>query len=121
MRENLRNISGAVSLSFLLRMRHLRKRMRPKGIFSRFFQLLMPQKKLIFQVLLASLIYTVLGILAAFYFQILIDSVLPNGLKKTLMTLSIGRFKCLRVIVYYADCKFSMYMGGLPTLISRSG
>ena len=35
-------------------------------------------------------IYTVLGILAAFYFQILIDSVLPDGLKKTLMTLSIG-------------------------------
>ena len=31
-----------------------------------------------------------LGILAAFYFQILIDSVLPDGLKKTLMTLSIG-------------------------------
>lgn len=30
MRENLRNISGAVSLSFLLRMRHLRKRMRQK-------------------------------------------------------------------------------------------
>lgn len=50
----------------------------------------MPQKKLIFQVLLASLIYTVLGILAAFYFQMLIDSVLPDGLKKTLMTLSIG-------------------------------
>lgn len=90
MRENLRNISGAVSLSFLLRMRHLRKRMRPKGIFSRFFHLLMPQKKLIFQIFLASLIYTVLGILAAFYFQMLIDSVLPDGLKKTLMTLSIG-------------------------------
>lgn len=50
----------------------------------------MPQKKLIFQIFLASLIYTVLGILAAFYFQMLIDSVLPDGLKKTLMTLSIG-------------------------------
>jgi len=108
-------------LIILVKNETFEKKDETKGIFSRFFQLLMPQKKLIFQVLLASLIYTVLGILAAFYFQILIDSVLPDGLKKTLMTLSIGRFKCLSVIVYYADCKFSMYMGGLPTLISRSG
>lgn len=71
-------------------MRHFEKKDETKGIFSRFFHLLMPQKKLIFQIFLASLIYTVLGILAAFYFQILIDSVLPDGLKKTLMTLSIG-------------------------------
>ena len=37
MRENLRNISGAVSLSFLLRMRHLRKRMRQKEFSPDFF------------------------------------------------------------------------------------
>ena len=108
-------------LIILVKNETFEKKDETKGIFSRFFHLLMPQKKLIFQIFLASLIYTVLGILAAFYFLILIDSVLPNGLKKTLMTLSIGRFKCLSVIVYYADCKFSMYMGGLPTLISRSG
>ena len=39
---------------------------------------------------MASLIYTILGILGAFYFKELLDNVLPNGLKKTLMTLSIG-------------------------------
>ena len=77
-------------LIILVKNETFEKKDETKGIFSRFFQLLMPQKKLIFQVLLASLIYTVLGILAAFYFQILIDSVLPDGLKKTLMTLSIG-------------------------------
>lgn len=34
--------------------------------------------------------YTILGILGAFYFKELIDSVLPDGLRKTLMTISIG-------------------------------
>lgn len=61
-----------------------------KGLFSRFFYLLIPQKKLLMHIFLASLVYTVLGILGAFYFQELIDSVLPDGLRKTLMTLSVG-------------------------------
>lgn len=61
-----------------------------KGLFSRFFHLLRPQKKLILHIFIASLIYTILGILGAFYFKELIDSILPDGLKKTLMTLSIG-------------------------------
>lgn len=60
------------------------------GLFSRFFYLLLPQKKLLMHIFLASLVYTVLGILGAFYFQELIDSVLPEGLEKTLMTLSVG-------------------------------
>lgn len=38
----------------------------------------------------ASLVYTILGIVGAFYFKELIDSVLPDGLRKTLTTLSIG-------------------------------
>lgn len=61
-----------------------------KGLFSRFFYLLLPQKKLLLHIFLASLVYTILGILGAFYFQELIDSVLPDGLRKTLMTLSVG-------------------------------
>jgi len=61
-----------------------------KGLFSRFFHLLIPQRKLLLHIFVASLIYTILGILGAFYFKELIDSVLPNGLRKTLMTLSIG-------------------------------
>lgn len=39
---------------------------------------------------MASLVYTILGIVGAFYFKELIDSVLLDGLRKTLMTLSIG-------------------------------
>lgn len=61
-----------------------------RGLFGRFFNLLLPQKKLLMHIFLASLVYTVLGILGAFYFQELIDSVLPDGLRKTLMTLSVG-------------------------------
>lgn len=61
-----------------------------KGLLSRFFCLLLPQKTLLLHIFLASLVYTVLGILGAFYFQELIDTVLPGGLRKTLMTLSIG-------------------------------
>ena len=61
-----------------------------KGLFSRFFHLLIPQKKLLLHIFAASLLYTILGILGAFYFKELIDSVLPDGLQKTLMTLSVG-------------------------------
>lgn len=61
-----------------------------KGLFGRFFHLLLPQKKLLLHIFIASLVYTILGILGAFYFKELIDSVLPDGLRKTLMTLSIG-------------------------------
>jgi len=56
----------------------------------RFFYLLKPQKKLLMQIFFASLVYTILGIIGAFYFQELIDTVLPDALSKTLMTLSIG-------------------------------
>lgn len=61
-----------------------------KGLFGRFFHLLLPQKKLLLHIFIASLVYTILGILGAFYFKELIDSVLPDGLQKTLTTLSIG-------------------------------
>lgn len=61
-----------------------------KGLFGRFFHLLLPQKKLLLHIFIASLVYTILGIVGAFYFKELIDSVLPDGLQKTFTTLSIG-------------------------------
>lgn len=59
-------------------------------LFSRFFQLLLPQKKLLLHIFIASLVYTILGIAGSFYFKELIDNTLPNGLKKTLISLSVG-------------------------------
>lgn len=61
-----------------------------KGIFQRFFHLLIPQKNLLLHVFVASLLITILGILGSFYFKVLIDDILPAGLIKTLRTLSIG-------------------------------
>ncbi|MFV8826413.1 peptidase domain-containing ABC transporter [Alkalihalobacterium sp. APHAB7] len=66
-----------------------------KGLFSRFFHLLKPQKWLFVQIILASILYTILGIAGAFYFQLLIDEILVFNLEKTLHMISVG------VIVLY--------------------
>lgn len=77
-------------LILLVKSENFKKGDETEGLFSRFFSLLIPQKALIFNIFIASLIYTFLGILGAFYFKELLDNVLPNALYKTLMTLSIG-------------------------------
>jgi len=77
-------------LILLIKKETFRKGDETQGIFERFLHLLFPQKKLLLHIFIASLLYTVLGILAAFYFQELVDSVLPDGLRQTLFTLSIG-------------------------------
>ncbi len=61
-----------------------------KGLFERFFHLLLPQKKILMNIFLASILYTVIGIIGAFYFKFLIDDILPYSLQKTLHVLSIG-------------------------------
>ncbi|MGH4119275.1 peptidase domain-containing ABC transporter [Clostridium sp.] len=61
-----------------------------KGLFSRFFGLITPQKGLVLNIFFASLIFTILGILGAFYFQVLVDDVLQYNLLTTLHVLSIG-------------------------------
>ncbi|WP_197071817.1 peptidase domain-containing ABC transporter [Paenibacillus sp. FSL R7-0273] len=66
-----------------------------QGLFARFFKLLIPQKRMLMGIFLASILYTVLGIFSAFYFQFLLDEILPFGLKKTLNIISAG------VIVLY--------------------
>jgi len=60
------------------------------GLFSRFFSLLFPHKKLMIDIFISSILYTSLGILGAFYFKFLIDDVLIGGLKKSLNMISIG-------------------------------
>lgn len=77
-------------LILLVKNETFRKGNETKGLFSRFLCLLLPQKKLVLHIFVASLVYTILGILGAFYFKALVDSVLPDGLMGTLTTLSIG-------------------------------
>lgn len=61
-----------------------------KGIFKRFFGLLKPQKKLLINIFLASLLYTAFGILGSFYFKVLLDDILQYNLKKSLHIISTG-------------------------------
>ncbi len=61
-----------------------------KGVFTRFFELLRPQKGLLVNIFLASILITVFGIIGSFYFKFLLDDVVPNNLKQSLTMFSIG-------------------------------
>lgn len=61
-----------------------------QGLFSRFWHLLKPQKGLFFQIFIGSILYTLLGIAGAFYFQFLIDEILVFNLEKSLHIISLG-------------------------------
>lgn len=66
-----------------------------KGVLSRFFSLMIPQKRLLINIFLSSLMITIFGILASFYFRFIMDDIVPNSTRKTLIALSVG------VIVLY--------------------
>lgn len=55
-----------------------------KGVFSRFFDLLKPQKTLLVNIFLSSILITIFGILGSFYFKLLIDDIVPNNITKSL-------------------------------------
>lgn len=61
-----------------------------KGSFSRFFKVVLFQKSLIANIVIATILTTILGIGGAFYFKVLIDSILPNQLASSLTIVSIG-------------------------------
>lgn len=61
-----------------------------KGLFQRFFKLIKPQKKLLINTFLSSIIFTILGIIGALYFQFILDDIIPNNLNKSLHMISIG-------------------------------
>lgn len=60
------------------------------GTFSRFLKLLLPQKRLLTGIFIISLLFTMLGILGAFYFKFLLDEILPYQLHTTLTWISVG-------------------------------
>ncbi|MDS0527232.1 peptidase domain-containing ABC transporter [Clostridium sp. SHJSY1] len=68
----------------------LKKGDQTKGIFKRFWGLVKVQKTLLIKVFIASLLITGLGIIGSFYYQFLIDNILPNGLTQKLLSLSIA-------------------------------
>ncbi len=60
------------------------------GLFSRFFSLILPHKRLLIEIFFASILYTLMGLAGAFYFKYLLDTVLSDGLIKTLHIVSVG-------------------------------
>ncbi|AGB41840.1 ABC-type bacteriocin transporter [Halobacteroides halobius DSM 5150] len=60
------------------------------GFFERFLGLITPHKGLLVKIFFASMLYTLLGIAGSFYFKYLIDTILADGLVKTLHIISIG-------------------------------
>lgn len=60
------------------------------GLFPRFMRLITPHKKLLVEIFLASVLYTLMGLAGAFYFKYLIDTILLDGLTKTLHIISTG-------------------------------
>ena len=61
-----------------------------KGVLTRFFSLMIPQRRLLINIFLSSLMITVFGILASFYFRFIMDDIVPNSTRKTLIALSAG-------------------------------
>lgn len=61
-----------------------------QGILPRFFSLIQPQKRLLINIFLSSLMITIFGILASFYFRFIMDDIVPNSTRKTLIALSVG-------------------------------
>lgn len=61
-----------------------------KGVFSRFFSLIKPQKSLLVSIFLSSLLITIFGVIGSFYFKFLIDDIVPNNLEHSLHVFSIG-------------------------------
>lgn len=74
-----------------------------KSIFSRFFGLLLPQWKLLLNIFLTSLLYTIFGIGASYYFKFLMDDILPNQLSEMLVVVSVGTIilQCFRLILEF--------------------
>ena len=67
------------------------------GLARQFPQLISPHKALLIDIFLSSILITALGIVSSFYFQFLLDTVIPNDLKSTLTVFSTG----LLVIVLF--------------------
>lgn len=56
------------------------------SMFRRYVDLLMPQKKLFFYTILASVILTILGIVSSVFNKVLMDEILPYGLRNVFVT-----------------------------------
>lgn len=80
-----------------------------KNIYS-FLPLICKQKEIIFHIILASLFITIFGILSTYYFQIIIDSVIPNGLISTFNTISVGLLFIYLLQIFFEYSRNYLYV-----------
>lgn len=59
-------------------------KLKDKGMFELFIQIILPQKKLMAVIILASLLLTVVGIFSSFFSKIIMDEIIPYQLKSSL-------------------------------------
>lgn len=85
-----------------------------KGSFSRFLLLLKPQKYLLFNIFLMSLVLTMLGIITSFYFKFIMDEIIPSGLRETLTTISL-----LFLALYIIQSLIGFFRAHLLLYLSR--
>ena len=63
---------------------------RENGLTKKFWELIRPQRGLLVNIFLSSILITIFGIVGSFYFKFLLNTVIPNDLKSTLNMFSIG-------------------------------
>ena len=80
---------------------------------SSFLPILLKQKALIFHIVLASFFITLFGIISSYYFQGLLDNIIPNQAKSTLNIISIGLLfvYLFRVVFEYSRSYILMVLG----------
>lgn len=99
-------------LIFLRNKEQLNNNTVANGTLSKFLRLLYPQKGLLIHIFVASILFTVLGIIGAFYFKELIDVILPESLENTLLVFSVGMIilSIFKVILHAFRAQFLLYL-----------
>lgn len=84
-----------------------------KNSINKFLKLLIPQKKLVINIIMSSLVLTILGILATFYYKFLVDDILVNNLKDNLTKISLGMIFLVTVqtIISVLRAELELYLG----------
>lgn len=93
---------------------HFEKGNKNKGSLSRFFSLLKPQKKLLINIFLSSLLITAFGIGTSFYFRYIMDEVVTYNLNRSLTIISIGV-----ILLYLFKVIFEFFRNHLMNYLSQ--
>lgn len=93
---------------------YFKKEKNSKGTLSRFFYLLKPQLNLLIPLFFASIFLNLFGFIGTFYFQLLIDDILPTQSLSTLHIISLGM-----IVLYIFKVLLSYFRTHLVLHFSR--